>query len=45
MKLSTTASAIEIISDYIEKVSKGLSRMAQPENEAVFLKVLIYCSS
>jgi len=39
MKLSTTASAIEIISDYIEKVSKGLSRMAQPENEAVFLKV------
>lgn len=39
MKLSTTAGAIEIISDYIEKVSKGLSRMAQPENEAVFLKV------
>ncbi|HZJ77568.1 MAG TPA: PP2C family protein-serine/threonine phosphatase [Clostridia bacterium] len=39
MKLNNAATAINGVSDYIEKVSCSLNRLAEPENEAVFLRV------
>ncbi len=39
MKLNNAACAITNVSDYVDKVAGGLSRMAAPENESFFLRV------